>query len=494
MSQVRALSLFLTPCRLPVLVSGSWDTTIRVYNLNTFEHMKTIEGQTGEITAIAATSYDGNEPIIASASSDGTVHIYFDFLSSSANKDVVRIAFEFDVRTAKPDQTLDEKWPRISALILSIGPKPFFIRHHDLFFKAVEQDETDFLTKFLHTSEANMIKTNQSPSGSLLYVAMRYHDISAVREIIKCWIQFLTTIPHDSHGLIYQDNATIPKSDLLLLSCFYPQEFEMLISSLILIPVPDNELRGGTIFLKGEKMYLGEVKEEEKEKLQRSKSILQGRIKHNAVSPTELSDVAGELFDKAAKGVSAAAGDRQAAYKYEDSDEDALLLNISTKEYKYYFLPLPGLVDINMLRAYTMTARSLDSFKIFDSIAGKMCQRFVWRVYGRDLHVKLFKQYVVYVFFSSLSIYIFPFCIERKEYWPLIGCLLGGQILYDIYYIYTERKQFLEHPLEYMKDMWNRLDFLVIASGLSGNVIRLLTLGDTNISRVCLSIFSICLW
>ena len=81
--------------------------------------------------------------------------------------------------------------------------------------------------------------------------------------------------------------------------------------------------------------------------------------------------------------------------------------------------------------------RSLDSFKIFDSIAGKMCQRFVWRVHGRVLHVQLFKQYIAYVFFSSLSIYIFPFCVERSAWWPLIGVLLCGQIMYDIYYIYS---------------------------------------------------------
>ena len=49
--------------------------------------------------------YTGNEPIIASASSDGTVNIYFDFLSSAANKDVVMIAFDFDMRNAKPDNT-----------------------------------------------------------------------------------------------------------------------------------------------------------------------------------------------------------------------------------------------------------------------------------------------------------------------------------------------------------------------------------------------------
>mmetsp|Transcript_34852 Transcript_34852/g.65001 ORF Transcript_34852/g.65001 Transcript_34852/m.65001 type:complete len:544 (-) Transcript_34852:86-1717(-) len=306
--------------------------------------------------------------------------------------------------------------------------------------------------------------------------------------------------------MIYYDNAQISKNDLLQLSDLYPQEFELLISSLILIPVPNNELRAGTKYLKGDKMYLGVInKAPRKATLTSPKSvgpIRGGRIKNHAVAPALANIQTNEVYRKALEGVhvltdevgGVMAGEDSAERHQRREVEGDLLLNKQIKSYQFYFLPLPGLVDINMLRAYTITARSLDSFKIFDSIAGKMCQRFVWRIHGRVLHVKLFKRYILYVFFSSLSIYIFPFCIERPSYWPLIGVLLGGQILYDMYYIYSERRQFLDHPLEYIKDVWNRLDVLIICSGLSGNVIRLTTSGDTLVSRVCLSIFSISLW
>jgi WD40 repeat protein len=487
--EVRALSLLLTPSRLPVLMSGSWDTTIRVYNLNTFRHTKTIEGQRHEITAIAATSYGGNEPIIASASSDGTVNIYFDFLSSAANKDVVMIAFDFDIRSARSDDSIDESWPRISGLVKSMGPKSFFIQHYELFFKAICNDQASFLVKFLHISHSVLLKTNISANGSLLYVAMQYRDVTAVREIVKCWISFLTKIPRDSHSLIYYDNAQISKDDLLLLSFLYPEEFELLISSLVLIPVPNNdELRVGTKYLNGDKMYLGIIEDPE---VKSGKASPRGRMKANAVAPVfQHSEVIKDgLQTLRQKGTGGVIVDRNST-----TSSNELLASKQVKKHKYYFLPLPGLVDINMLRAYTITARSLDSFKIFDSIAGKMCQRFVWRVHGRVLHVKLFKRYIMYVFFSSLSIYIFPFCIERQKYWPLIGVLLGGQIMYDMYYIYSERRQFMDHPLDYLKDVWNRLDALIIVSGLTGNIIRLVTSGDTLASRVSLSIFSISLW
>ena len=52
----------------------------------------------------------------------------------------------------------------------------------------------------------------------------------------------------------------------------------------------------------------------------------------------------------------------------------------------------------------------------------------------------------------------------------------------------------MDHPLDYLKDVWNRLDALIIVSGLTGNIIRLVTSGDTLASRVSLSIFSISLW
>lgn len=484
-----------------MLVSGSWDTTLRVYSLATFKHTKTIEGQTSEITAVSALSYSNNEPIIASASSDGTVHIYFDFLSSAANKDVVQIAFDFDMRSAKPAHALDQCWPRVTNLVTAIGPKSFFIQHYHLFFRAIELDQANFLKKFLPLSEASLLKTNQSADGSLLYVAMQYRDVIAVREIVKCWISFLTTIPDDASGLIYQDNAQIPKSDLLLLAYLYPEEFEYLISSLVLIPVPNNELRPGTKYLKGEKMYLGEVESPATQAQTRTETSrsLAGKLKSSVVSPElfpAFQDVDGgdnsEVYAKAIRGVKKMHSEVEKISGGGVQCEE--LESKQTKVYTYYFLPLPGLVDVHMLRAYTMTARELDSFKIFDSIAGKMCQRFVWRVHGRVLHVKLFAQYICYVFFSSLSIYIFPFCIERENYLPLIWVLLGGQIVYDVYYIYTERRQFADHPVEYLKDIWNRMDIAIIGFGLSGNVIRLVTNGDTVASRVCLSVFSICLW
>ena len=463
-----------------------------------------------EITALAATSYGGNEPIIASASSDGTVHIYFDFMSSAANKDVVTIAFDFDIRFAKPDHTIAECWPRITNLVESLGAKSFFIQHYDLFFKAIVHGEAKFLIKFLHLSHAVLLKTNQSADGSLLYVAMQYRDVTAVREIVRCWISFLTTIPLDANGLIYQDNAQISKSDLLILAYLYPQEFELLISSLILIPVPNNELRVGTKYLKGEeKMYLAEVQPKASRSIAKDKTFRHppGKLKKNAISPLSPEFQDSDVYIKAIKGMTSGikktmithtVGGREKispSVKEEVEDEDdGQLESKNIKSFKFYFLPLSGLVDVSMLRVYISTARNLDSFKIFDSIAGKMCQRFVWRVHGRALHVKLFKRYILYVFFSSLSIYIYPFCIERPNWWPLIGVLLGGQIMYDMFYIYTERRQFVDHPIDYLSDMWNRMDVMIIVFGLTGNVIRLYTQGDTLVSRVSLSIFSICLW
>ena len=261
-------------------------------------------------------------------------------------------------------------------------------------------DVSEFLVKFLHLSSAVLLKTNVSANGSLLNVAMTYRDVTAVREIINCWITFLTTIPVDAHGHIYQDNAMIPKTDLLLLSCLYPQEFELLISSLILIPVPNNELRVGTKYLKGEKMYLGVIEPptsvENKKSLSKSKSSLLGkggRLKKNAVSPLLRPPPGSEAKTKTPgkralpqpqhqsqqqpqpqhkphplsslhEGL-AAGMVQQRALSADDLDlHNGALENKHLKNYKYYFLPLPGLVDINMLRAYTMTASGSPSVPV----------------------------------------------------------------------------------------------------------------------------------
>ena len=75
--EVQSLTMCNVEGQDPVLVSGSWDTTLIVWSLKTMKRLKTIEGHKAEVTGMTLFSPGGSDMAVASCSNDGRVRIIY---------------------------------------------------------------------------------------------------------------------------------------------------------------------------------------------------------------------------------------------------------------------------------------------------------------------------------------------------------------------------------------------------------------------------------
>ena len=75
--EVQSLTMCDVEGQDPVLVSGSWDTTLIVWSLKTMKRLKTIEGHKAEVTGMSIFSPGGSDMAVASCSNDGRVRIIY---------------------------------------------------------------------------------------------------------------------------------------------------------------------------------------------------------------------------------------------------------------------------------------------------------------------------------------------------------------------------------------------------------------------------------
>lgn len=252
--EVASLAVYCE-AKFPVLLSGSWDMTTKVWNLNNYQFVKTIEGHKAEVAAIVVFS-TGSGIAVATGSSDTTVRISYDFLDSMLKEDIVRSAYNFDLAAINSHIYIgkDHHWPRTIELVESFGPEEFFALHYGLFYHSLVLGRIDFLTVFLPMTRIGLIKSNvgnpESGDGSLLYQAIIMRESIAVHVIVKCWSVVLSTIPpRGDADIIYDPQSILSMDDLLLLAKCYPRDFEALILSLKLIPAQFNTLPPQTEYL-----------------------------------------------------------------------------------------------------------------------------------------------------------------------------------------------------------------------------------------------------
>ncbi|KAJ1398785.1 hypothetical protein B484DRAFT_252704, partial [Ochromonadaceae sp. CCMP2298] len=140
------------------------------------------------------------------------------------------------------------RWPRISELAHREGVETFLSQYCHLFGLALAAGRPDFLQEFLSLSPAALVKSNSLEGcAGLLRQAVDIGDTAAVRVIVQCWCTFLAT-PLCSE-LLYSPDVCLSMPDMLALAATYPKEFERLICSLRFMPVGNNQMRPGELFM-----------------------------------------------------------------------------------------------------------------------------------------------------------------------------------------------------------------------------------------------------
>ena len=458
--EIQSLVLHKVDTFDPVLISGSWDLTLNVWSLKKRKVIKTFEGHEREITAVTICSTDG-DPALMSASSDATVRVEYDFLSKCPKLDAIERAFRFDL-IGLNNQIFQSsnRWPRISKFVGQMGAEIFFSYFHFLFGAALDEDRADFVVKFLPKTRKGLIESNRQTikmrNKSLLGFALEKENKVAAKVIMTCFTTLLTSVnSKDYDEIFYHENAQLSMEDLVTLAALYPTIFQDFIVRLILVPVKEATIPVDSLYLhhdRNKHLHIRRHKEKRPTTVFRSNQI-------------------------------------QASEKVQSSRQR----RSKKLEEAFLFIPLQNPVHMDMLRAMSDVCRELDNVEIFDSDYGQLALSFAWKSFGKKEHVKQMCLYLLYVSLATFSVYSFDRLLE-SNLWLLSFAVIGLQIILDIYFLKIEVQQVLSSSLDYLYDIWNFLDLMVIASGLVGNCIRVGYRHETLLSRVFLSIQSITMW
>jgi WD40 repeat protein len=456
----------------PVLVSGSLDCTVKVWNLDSMKLLKTVEGHTADVSEVRVFNLGGSDLALVSASVDCTVRVVFDFMEAAPQQDVVKQLFEFDLNGTNAHVTADESsaFPRIAQLSRKEGAEQFFGTYYFLFAEALRRGRPDFLEEFLPLSLPGLLRSNVSEGdgegGSLLRAALEKRDLKAIRCIVDCWCKFHGDAPSDYIHDEQLGRLTMP--DLLLLAETVPLEFQKLVCSIKLVPVKGNALPAGSYFLyerDSDKAML----------MNRTALPTDGKAKSKqvfpavdaALVPTVAVPPTGEVSQMVAAG------------------SDAL------SEHQYMYLPLTNAVHMDMLYAYTTTCEELDSVDIFNSDVGRLALAYAWRRMGLRVHLLKMAVYFVYIILSTASLLTFVVNKSRPGTGWISYALIYAQLALDAYFIKEEGLQLGVNPLEYLSDIWNAMDFVVVVTNVLANILRLSYDADTVATRILLCVCSI---
>jgi hypothetical protein len=163
---------------------------------------------------------------------------------------------------------------------------------------------------------------------------------------------------------------------------------------------------------------------------------------------------------------------------------------IASSDRAYFYLPISNAAHMEMLHAYTCVCKELDSVDIFNSEVGQLALSYAWRRFGLKAHLLKMAVYFFYVILSTVALLAFEELLDTKRHGAAYA-LVTLQLAIDAYFIKEEVQQFGVSPLEYFSDFWNVLDFIVIFTNITANVLRLVYLDDNMVIDVLLSVSSI---
>ena len=541
--EVVALSTMDAEGLFPVLVSGSLDTTMRVWDVRRLQYKSTIEGHTDDVMAVKVFRAGDNDPALASGSSDSTVRVLYDFLGSVPNYDVVMQQFKFDLEGVNSHIQMDNPngdWPRIAQLVKREGANSFFGLYYCLFGMALRASRPDFIATFLPLTTLGLLKSNSEMEdgdsmdgrGGLLRQAIDLKDTIAVRTIVDCWCAFLTTPPTSDTDLIYnKEHGQISMDDMLRLAEHCPKEFEQLICSVKLVPAKGNTLPNRGIYMFNN--HTGRTQtakyvdpaaishhgssspSHKRSAKQRAATASDSAVKYKPGSAAAAAEAAVAAALKAPEGgapvIAATSSNTDLAERarsllesFEHVIEDVLEddegnpLKIERQQGKgqtFLFLPLNGAVHMEMIKAYTTVCGELDSVDIFNSEAGQLALSYAWHTFGIKAHLTKFAIYVLYVAIATTSTLTFDALHDKGGgLWYISIILIGLQLLLNCSFVYSESKQYMTGIIEYLEDIWNFIDFTVIMTSTAANVLRLVYWDDTPASIILLSFASVFMW
>jgi WD40 repeat protein len=118
--------------------------------------------------------------------------------------------------------------------------------------------------------------------------------------------------------------------------------------------------------------------------------------------------------------------------------------NTSAQTVTAYMIPIIGVADISMLKAFVDTSTSLDDLSVFESHVGIAAFDYAWETFGRTVHLWTLFRYAVYLALFTTSLVTFDRLEtsgdagQRGVAWAMQGLVL----LFTASYVFDEFAQF----------------------------------------------------
>lgn len=571
---VTALSLYVPPEleNDPLVITGSIDKLVIIWNLYTGERLQTLVGHSDRVCYINVYYHpEYDQPLLFSGGDDNKTIVWEDSLypqSFMPSRDAVYRYFIADLS--------NEDWPNISELVQQYQVS-IFLENSNLFYLAIYFDRPDFFLKFsIYLSKViTYLKTYpyksknvsnpkridpssqiQSPHAkdtpgsllienglftfpieinepiqmNLLVYAIEKNNLIAVRSLLLIWVENLNQDIKDYltqrmfHPMYYFQHT-----DLFILASKYPLEYLHFINSLHLIrnyvsmedPMTSvsskltivgatNASKDYNIKALLNKHPLKIIRETTNIHTNTMDDILLkldpiNRFEVYGIHHRETSFQAlwNEVFEFTP--IKKTLSVQIIVTRITDLMNSLYL--VTPQPVTSLLLPIRHASSIIHLQLYVLVSNQLNNYDIFNSDVVTYALEYFWLTYGRQFHVKMFVNYLIFLFLFCSDLISFDYyyhAIEHSIHHDIgFEVYHGLCILWLLYYFYEEFLQVYQMNHRFtlgllvqhiLFDAWNFIDMLTIVTGLIGLISRIILLKDSSVGKCFLSITSVAVW
>ena len=497
-TSVTALSMFSPRCgssRDPLLISGSIDCFIYIWNMFTQEKLRVLINHHNRINALSTYFNHDNDPVLLSGSDDRTTIFWYDALDHNIYpppRDSILHTFYCDI--ASPGNI---DWKRMKALAL-LHPNTIFVELPQLFYLAlIERQESFFdifsedLKQVIHlippykrmqirSEEANKNRTfiqkvyygffplEESDGVSILEYAIHTKALFAIHIILDAWVYALNTPITDSLiQKVLPIHSAFDSNILFLLARSFPIEYFDFISKLQLVRA--HKSVDGHHFAWSGHMPRGK----------RTVTIGSSTKKDIAASKSKLIN------------------------ECSLEEQDTVLP---------FLLPIEGFVSVDHFAALVKVSDVINNVKVFESEVIVEALNHHWNDIGWKLYLTNLFRYALTVIIFVIGIYSYQQCLplvrneeESNKFNSKLSIAYRSMVIFLILMIWYGCDEVFEfvykvgklavngtHVLgsffiiwSHMFDFWNLIDSGIVISGIMGSVKALEVLDECDIHNHC---------
>jgi hypothetical protein len=155
------------------------------------------------------------------------------------------------------------------------------------------------------------------------------------------------------------------------------------------------------------------------------------------------------------------------------------------------FLPLQSTATLSFLRLVLQVCDKLEDYSLFQAPLVHFSLRFIWQKIGLKVHVLLLKEYILFVFFYSAACSQYGTTYFGPSLDNTLSVLLHTLLLMVVSQLLVQEYIQFSYSIscwEHFRDIWNIIDMINVAVCVGGSGLRAWYRHETSMSRICFAI------